>query len=62
MPQNQTIPSIRIGALVRIYNHEHIWHGEIGIIRDIKNIGFCRVEMLGKLIWVPQHWLVIIND
>ena len=53
---------IKVGVMVRIYNHEHVWHGEIGIVRAIKDTGFCRVELLGKLVWLPQHWLRIVED
>ena len=53
--------NIKIGMLVRIYNQEHIWHGEIGIIRAINN-EFYRVELLGKLVWMPSHWLVKVEE
>ena len=56
-----TISGIKIGLLVRIYNQEHIWHDEIGIIRAIGN-GFCRIELLGKLVWMPNHWLLEIEE
>lgn len=52
-----TNSTVKVGMLVRIYNQEHIWHGEIGIIRAIKS-GFSRVELLGQLVWMPNHWLV----
>jgi hypothetical protein len=53
---------IPVGALVKICNHEHIWHGQIGIVRNVKDIKFYRVELLGKLVWMPQHWLTVIED
>ena len=45
------------GTVVKICNHGHVWHGEIAIVRDIK-IGFYRVELLGRLVWIPTHWAV----
>lgn len=50
------------GNLVRVYNHEHIWHGEIGIVRDSKPTGFYRIELLGILTWMPEHWLLMVED
>jgi hypothetical protein len=55
------VSDIKIGILVRIYNQEHIWHNEIGIIRGVGLI-FSRVELLGKLTWVPNHWLVEVDE
>ena len=49
------------GTLVQIYNHEHIWHGELAIVRD-SNRSFCRVELLGGLTWVPEHWLLPVEN
>lgn len=56
------ISPFETGALVRIQNHEHIWHEQIGIVRDIRDNGFYRVELLGKLVWMPKHWLVAVED
>jgi len=56
-----TIGTVKIGMLVRIYNQEHVWHNEIGIIRAIKS-GFCRVELLGKLAWLPVQWLMEVEE
>jgi hypothetical protein len=56
-----TISGIKIGLLVRIYNQEHIWHNEIGIVREVGLI-FSRIELLGKLIWMPNHWLVEVDE
>ena len=56
-----TNSAVKIGMLVCIYNQQHIWHNEIGIIREIGN-GFCRVELLGKLVWMPTHWLVEVEE
>lgn len=53
--------SIKIGMMVCVYNHEHIWHGQIGIIRGIRG-EFFRIELLGKLIWMPKHWLTPIEN
>jgi hypothetical protein len=51
------VSNIEVGILVRIYNQEHIWHNEIGIVREIGPV-FSRIELLEKLIWIPNHWLV----
>ena len=49
------------GQLVEIWNHQHIWHREIGIVRDNKP-GMHRVEFGGSLRWIPTHWLVEIDE
>jgi hypothetical protein len=54
--------TVKVGILVRIYNQEHIWHNEIGIIRAISPSGFCRVELLGKLVWMPASWLIEVEE
>ena len=56
-----TVSTIKIGMLVRIYNQEHVWHNEIGVVR-VKSFAFCRVELLGKLVWIPNHWLVEVEE
>jgi hypothetical protein len=53
--------AVKVGMLVRVYNQEHIWHNEIGIIRALGN-GFSRVELLDKLVWMPNHWLTEVAD
>ena len=50
-----------IGSLVQLYNHEHIWHGETAIVRDV-HYGFYRIEIHNNLTWVPEHWLVEVED
>ena len=48
-----------IGDIVQFYNHEHVWHGQIAIVRGIRPaVDFYRIELLGKLTWVPGHWLL----
>jgi hypothetical protein len=56
-----TASAIKIGMLVRIYNQEHIWHNEIGIVRVVGPI-FSRIELLGKLTHIPNHWLVEVDE
>jgi hypothetical protein len=56
------IDVVKVGMLVRIYNQEHIWHNEIGIIRATSLNGFCRVELLGKLVWMPASWLIEVEE
>ena len=53
--------TVKVGMLVRVYNQEHIWHNEIGIVRDIRGV-FFRVEILGKLVWMPKHWFILVED
>jgi hypothetical protein len=55
------ISTVKIGMLVRIYNQEHIWHNEIGIICETGSI-FSRIELRGKLVWLPNHWLIEAED
>ncbi len=50
------------GQLVKIINREHIWYGEIGIVREVKTTGFRRIELLGITTWLPVHWLEPIDD
>lgn len=49
-----------IGDIVKIINKEHIWYEEIGLIAERK-IGFVRVEILGSLVWMPNHWVSTIT-
>jgi transcription initiation factor TFIIIB Brf1 subunit/transcription initiation factor TFIIB len=52
----ESIPVLRVGEIVKISNEQHVWHGEIGIIRNKKHKQY-RIEVLGKLLWVPEHWV-----
>ena len=45
-----------IGDLVKIINEEHVWCGELAIIRQIKP-NFSRLEIRGELIWFHNDWL-----
>ena len=55
------VSALRNGMLARIYNHDHIWHNEIVIVRVVGLI-FSRVELSGKLIWIPNHWIVEVDE
>lgn len=48
--------SFKIGESVVLNNEDHVWHGEIALVRDSKP-GFYRLELNGKLLWVPQLWV-----
>ena len=50
------ISQFGIGESVIFYNHDHVWHNELALVRDTK-VGFVRLELLGKLIWVPSDWV-----
>ena len=47
------------GDIVKIINKEHLWFQEIAIVRESKN-RFCKIELFGRTIRVPEHWLEII--
>ncbi len=49
-------PDYEEGQLVVITNEQHAWHGEIGIVRAKKHL-YCRIEINGKLIWLPSTWI-----
>ena len=51
-----SIDTVKVGMLVRVYNQEHIWHGETGVIRAVGSV-FSRIELLNRLVWLPNHWL-----
>jgi hypothetical protein len=52
----ELIPELPIGQIVKICNKEHVWFDEIAIIKDKKHKHY-RIELLGKLIWVPDDWV-----
>lgn len=52
----ESIPALDIGDVVKISNEEHVWNGEIAIIRNKKHKHY-RIEVLGQLLWVPEHWV-----
>ena len=47
---------LEIGDIVKIVNEEHIWSGEYAIIRETKQDS-CRVELHGRLVWLPNNWI-----
>ena len=49
-------PDFEEGQLVTISNEQHVWHNEIGIVRAKKHL-HCRIEINGKLIWLPSTWI-----
>jgi hypothetical protein len=53
--------TVKVGMLVRVYNQEHIWHNETGAVREVGPV-FSRVELLGKLVRLPNHWLIEIEN
>ena len=50
------------GDLVLVYNHEHVWHNQLAIVRNKSSNGFYRIELLGVLSWVPEHWLITVEE
>jgi uncharacterized Zn finger protein len=51
-----SLPVLPIGTLVIVTNKEHVWAGDIGIIRD-KKFQHYRIEIHGQLVWVPEDWV-----
>jgi len=49
-------PNYENGQLIIITNKQHAWYDEIGIIRAKKHL-YCRIEINGKLIWLPSTWI-----
>jgi len=49
---------LKIGDVVQVTNSEHIWYNEFALICDVKPL-FYRIEVMGRKIWVPQHWVKI---
>lgn len=47
---------LEIGTLVSIVNKEHPWYKQLGLIKDIKHKHY-RIEVFGKLIWMPVDWV-----
>jgi hypothetical protein len=47
---------LKEGDVARFDNPDHIWHNEPVIVRQTKPL-FFRVEVNGKLTWVPQDWI-----
>ena len=53
--------AIKIDMLVRIYNQEHIWHNKVGVIETPGPV-FSRIELSGRLVQIPNHWLVEVEE
>lgn len=51
-------PVLEIGTIVIVDNREHVWDGEIALVCEVQNKRY-RLELLGKKIWVPEHWVKI---
>ena len=56
-----TTPILPIGQLVNIVNQQHIWHNDIGIIRD-KKFKHYRIEVHGQLVWMPETWVKVCEE
>ncbi len=54
----EEIPLLEIGDIARIINKQHAWYNDIVIIRDKKHKQY-RIEVHGRNIWVPEHWVGI---
>lgn len=54
---------LKIGDVVQVTNSEHVWYNEFAVICDVKPL-FYRIEVMGRKMWVPQHWVKIneLND
>lgn len=56
---NQHVSEVlKIGDVVQITNTEHVWCNEFAVICDVKPL-FYRIEVMGRKMWVPQHWVKI---
>ena len=49
-------PVLKIGTIVAITNEEHPWYKQLGLVQGIKHKHY-RIEIFGKLIWMPTHWV-----
>lgn len=58
VPLQGVLKVFEVGDIVTITNKEHVWNGEIGIVKD-KKLGFCRIEILGHLLWIHNDWIKI---
>ncbi len=59
LPQTPLIQQAEVleeGDTVVITNQEHVWFNEIGLVCDCKT-NFVRLEVNGKRIWMPTHWV-----
>lgn len=45
---------LKEGDVVQIENPNHVWHGEIAIVRKVKH-KFYRLEFGGRLTWIPSE-------
>jgi len=50
------LPELETGELVKVINEDHVWYGEIGIIRA-KKFKHYRLEINGELVWFPENWV-----
>jgi len=55
-PIEEEIPVLETGTVVRVTNEQHVWHNQIGIIKDKKHKHY-RIEIFGALLWVPSDWV-----
>ena len=47
---------LEIGMIALFKNEQHVFNNEICLIVDTKHKHY-RVELNGKKIWIPEHWI-----
>ena len=50
------VPVLEEGTVVLFDNKDHVWHGEVAVIRAVKH-KFYRIELLGRHTLVPHEWV-----
>jgi hypothetical protein len=55
------LPVLKEGEVVQLTNEQHPWNKELGLICDRKH-KYYRLEIRGKKIWIPEHWVGELND
>ncbi len=49
-------PVLEEGTVVRLDNRDHVWHGEVAVIRAVRH-KFYKIELLGLHTLVPHEWV-----
>ncbi len=55
-PEARSLQVFEEGEIVKLDNCDHVWHGAIALICG-KKPGFCRLEINGNRLWVPNEWV-----
>lgn len=55
-PVTHDVPVLEEGTVVLFDNRDHVWHGEVAVIRAVKH-KFYKIELLGRHTLVPHEWV-----